>query len=134
MRGPAGPKITQKPRQQVGSRVSAYIQTHPNTTAYLDNGFWEAGVARSLRDLGYEPGQVLLGGFDLNTFVLEEMQEGWIQVTVDQQPYLQAFLSIMQLYLHATYGLGNWSVDTGELTVTPANVDQVIELSAQNKR
>ena len=30
-----------------GARVSAYIQTHPNTTAYLDNGFWEVGVARA---------------------------------------------------------------------------------------
>ena len=35
-----------------GARVSAYIQTNPNTTAYLDNGFWEVGVARALRDLG----------------------------------------------------------------------------------
>ena len=118
----------------VGSRVSAYIQTHPETTAYLDNGFWEAGVARALRDLGFEPGQVLLGGFDLNTFVLEEMQEGWIQVTVDQQPYLQSFLSIMQLYLHSLYGLGNWSVDTGELIVTPATAASVIALSAKNLR
>ena len=39
-----------------GARVSSYIQTNPNTTAYLDNGFWEVGVARALRDLGYEPG------------------------------------------------------------------------------
>ena len=63
-----------------GARVSSYIQTNPNTTAYLDNGFWEVGVARALRDLGYEPGQVLLGGFDLNTFKLEEMKGNWIQV------------------------------------------------------
>ena len=117
-----------------GARVSSYIQTNPNTTAYLDNGFWEVGVARALRDLGYEPGQVLLGGFDLNTFKLEEMKENWIQVTVDQQPYLQAFLSVMQLYLHNKYGLGHWSVDTGELIVTPQTADQVLGLSAQNKR
>lgn len=117
-----------------GARVSSYIQTNPNTTAYLDNGFWEVGVARALRDLGYEPGQILLGGFDLNTFKLEEMKENWIQVTVDQQPYLQAFLSVMQLYLHNKYGLGHWSVDTGELIVTPDTANSVLELSAQNKR
>jgi simple sugar transport system substrate-binding protein len=58
-----------------GQRVAAYVQTTP-TTAYFDTGYWAAGAAVSLRDLGKEPGEVLLAGFDLVPVVLEEMQVG----------------------------------------------------------
>lgn len=118
----------------VGSRVSSYIEANPTTTAYFDVGLWHAGVAVALRDLGYEPGEVLLAGFDLVPVVLEEMATGYIQVQVDQQPYLQGFLPVMQLHLMKQYRLGAWDVDTGRALVFPDEVEAIMELSAQGVR
>lgn len=118
----------------VSDRVGAYLAANPETTAYFDTGFWHAGVARVLADRGIEPGEVLLGGFDLVPEAVEQMQAGYIQVQVDQQPYMQGFMPVMQVYLAQTVGLAPADIDTGQGIVTPADADGIMDLSAQGLR
>ncbi len=118
----------------VADRVGAYLAANPNTTAYFDTGFWHAGVAGVLRDRGVPPGQVLLAGFDLVPIVLDEMEAGYIQVQVDQQPYMQGFMPVMMVYLSANFGLAPADVDTGQGIVTPADADAIMALAAQGLR
>jgi simple sugar transport system substrate-binding protein len=115
-------------------RVGAYLAANPDTTAYFDTGFWHAAVARVLADRGIPPGQVLLGGFDLVPEVVEQMQAGYVQVEVDQQPYMQGFMPVMMVYLNETAGLAPADVDTGQGIVTPADAAAIMELSAQGLR
>ncbi len=117
----------------VGQRVAAYVQSQP-TTAYLDTGYWAAGAAVSLRDLGMEPGEVVMGTFDLVPVVLEEMNNGFIQVTVDQQPYLQGYYPVHQLYLMNNYAFPPFDVNTGKALILPEDVEALMELSAQGVR
>ena len=37
--------------------------------------------------------------------VLDQMEAGYVQVQVDQQPYMQGFMPVMQAYLAETVGL-----------------------------
>ena len=67
----------------IASRVGAYVQKNPQTNAYVDVGFFHASAAIGLRDLGYEPGDVLLAGFDMVQMVFDEMKSGYIQVSID---------------------------------------------------
>ncbi len=115
-------------------RVGAYLLANPDTTAYFDTGFWHAAVARVLQDRGVEPGVVLLGGFDLVPEVLQQMKAGYVQVQVDQQPYMQGFMPVMQAYLAKTVGLAPTDIDTGQGIVRPDDVDSIMELSAQGLR
>jgi simple sugar transport system substrate-binding protein len=115
-------------------RVGAYLAANPDTTAYFDTGFWHAGVARVLADRGDAPGKVLLGGFDLVPEAVEQMKTGYIQVQVDQQPYMQGFMPVMMVYLNKTVGLSPSDLDTGQGIVTPADADAIMELSAQGLR
>ncbi|MHB1101910.1 MAG: substrate-binding domain-containing protein [Devosia sp.] len=117
-----------------GDRIGAYLNAHPETTAYFDTGYWHAAVARVLRDRGIEPGKVLLGGFDLVPEVLQEMKAGYVQVQVDQQPYMQGFMPVMEVYLAKTVGLSPSDIDTGQGIVTPDQVDSIMALSAQGLR
>lgn len=117
-----------------GARVAAYVTQRPETTAYLDAGFWEAGAAVAIADLGLEPGKLLMGGFDTVPAALEQMKRGYVQRVVDQQPYLQGFLSVMQLHLINRYGLSGWDVDTGRGIIKPEDVDSIMELSQQGIR
>ena len=116
-----------------GQRVAAYVQTTP-TTAYFDVGYWAAGAAVSLRDLGKEPGEVLLACFDLVPVVLDEMKSGYIQLTIDQQPFLQGYVPIHQLHMMNKYQLGAYDVNTGKALVRPDQVEALLELSAQGIR
>lgn len=118
----------------VGDRVGAYLGANPDTTAYFDTGFWHAAVARVLADRGVEPGKVLLGGFDLVPEVVEQMKTGYVQVQVDQQPYMQGFMPVMQVYLSKTVGLAPADIDTGQGIITPDMADSIMELAAQGVR
>ncbi len=118
----------------VGDRVGAYLSAHPETNAYFDTGFWHAAVARVLADRGVPPGKVLLGGFDLVPEVLDQMKAGYIQVQIDQQPYMQGFMPVMEVYLAKTVGLAPADIDTGQGIVTPDMVDPIMDLSAKGLR
>jgi len=118
----------------VADRVGAYLTANANTTAYFDTGFWHAGVAGVLRDRGVPPGQVLLAGFDLVPIVLDEMEAGYIQVEVDQQPFMQGFMPVMMVYQSVEIGLAPTDINTGEALVYPADVPGVRELSEQGLR
>jgi simple sugar transport system substrate-binding protein len=115
-------------------RVGAYLNAHPDTTAYFDTGYWHAGVARVLQDRGVEPGKVLLAGFDLVPEALQQMQKGYVQALVDQQPYMQGFMPVMQVYLSKKVGLAPADIDTGQGIVRPDEADAIMELSAQGLR
>lgn len=118
----------------VADRVGAYLNAHPDTTAYFDTGFWHAGVAKVLKDRNIPPGKVLLGGFDLVPQVLEMMKAGYIQTEVDQQPYEQGFMPVMEVYLKKTIGLAPADIDTGEAVITPDQADSIMKLSKEGKR
>src|SRR5690606_25901904 len=118
----------------VSDRIGAYLAANPDTTAYFDTGYWHAGVARVLADRGVPPGKVLLGGFDLVPEVLQQMKAGYVQVQIDQQPYMQGFLPVMFAYMQKNIGLSPADVDTGQGVVTPDQVDSIMELSTQGLR
>ncbi|MBV9712957.1 MAG: sugar ABC transporter substrate-binding protein [Ktedonobacteraceae bacterium] len=118
----------------VADRVGAYLNGHPDTTAYFDMGFWHAGVAKTLKDRNVPPGKILLGGFDLVPQVLEMMKAGYIQIDIDQQPYKQGFMPVMEVYLKKNIGLAPSDIDTGEGVITPDQVDSIMALSKQGKR
>ena len=119
----------------IASRVGAYVQKNPNTTAYIDTGFFHASAAIGLRDLGYKPGNVILAGFDMVQMVFDEMKTGYIQVSIDQQGYLQGFLPIVQLYLMNIAGAGAWDVDTGKQGLFyPEDVAELEEMVQKGMR
>jgi simple sugar transport system substrate-binding protein len=118
----------------VSDRVGAYLNAHPDTTAYFDMGYFHVGVAKVLKDRNVPPGKVLLGGFDLVPQVLEMMKAGYIQIEIDQQPYMQGFMPVMEVYLKKNIGLAPADIDTGEAVITPDQVDSIMALSKEGKR
>ncbi|MER9234593.1 substrate-binding domain-containing protein [Mesorhizobium sp. M0622] len=115
------------------SRISAYAQSNPNLTAVIDvaNAF---PAALAMQDLGYAAGKVKVGGFDLVPPVMDAIKSGYQQVAVDQQPYLQGYLPIVQLFMMKKYNLGPWDVNTGKAMVTKDNIDAIEALSKEGIR
>ena len=79
-------------------------------------------------------GRVFGGGFDLVTDVLNHIEAGNMQFTIDQQPYLQGFQGVVQLWLNRMYNLSPTDVNTGIAPVTAATVKAVKELAGKGYR
>ena len=109
----------------ISSRVAAYVQKNPQTTAYIDVGFFHASAAVGLREIGHEPGDVLLAGFDAVQMVLDEMKTGYIQVSISPPAYLEGYLPIIQLDLMKRIGVQPWDVDTGQGLFYPTDVPHI---------
>ncbi|MFV0410788.1 MAG: sugar ABC transporter substrate-binding protein [Paracoccus sp. (in: a-proteobacteria)] len=117
-----------------GQRICQYVQGNQNTTAVIGSGFWFAGAGECLRDQGIEPNQIRMGGFDLVPILLDEMEKGYVHLTVDQQPYLQGYLPIQQMYFMKEYGLSAYDVNTGKALVRPDDVETVKAFVAEGVR
>jgi simple sugar transport system substrate-binding protein len=75
------------------------------------------------------PGEIVNIGYDLSPAVIDAFAAGWVQLTSDQQPYLQGYLPILSLCLSKKYGFTSLSYDTGAGFVTPDNYQPVSELA-----
>ncbi len=64
------------------------------------------------------------GGFDLLPATLQLVNSGHLQFTIDQQPYLQGFYPVLQLFLYKLSGglVAPADTNTGLLFVTKQNV------------
>lgn len=104
--------------------IEAYLSSHSNVAGYfaVDGGSTESlGQAIEKYSLS---AKVASGGFDLEPVTLQEVQKGNLGFTIDQQPYLQGFIPIVQLFLYKLSGglVQPVQTDTGLLFVTKDNV------------
>ena len=81
--------------------------------------------------------EVKIGTFDLNVEAAKAVQADDLQFCIDQQPYLQGYLAINQLYLFKKngniLGAGQLSL-TGPTFVDKTNVDTILPFIEQNTR
>lgn len=78
----------------IRSKVAAYLRLHPTTQAILALGPDQAtAVLRGVQDAGMN-GKVYVATFDLSPDILKAIQAGQIAFAIDQQPYLQGYLSV----------------------------------------
>jgi simple sugar transport system substrate-binding protein len=69
-------------------------------------------------------GKVLGSGWDVGTPVLQGVQKGWLDFSIDQQAYLQGFVPIIQMFLYNVSGglMQPCDTNTGLGFVTADNV------------
>jgi simple sugar transport system substrate-binding protein len=81
--------------------------------------------------------QAKIGTFDLSQETAEAVKAGNLQFCIDQQPYLQGYLAVTQLYLYKKNGniLGGGKPSlTGPSFVDTTNVDSILPFINQNTR
>ena len=96
--------------------IQSYATGHPSTKGYfaVDAGSTQS-LAQTIQKQGLKSKGVMGGGYDLTPVTESLLAGGYIEFTIDQQPYLQGFFPIIELYLYnASQGLtGLADVDTG---------------------
>jgi simple sugar transport system substrate-binding protein len=116
------------------SRIQAYFTGHPNIKGMfaVDAGSTE-GVGKVMAANKLSAKGVHAGGFDLLPTTLDAISKGDLDFTIDQQPYLQGFYTILVLFVYKISGglSGLAEMNTGLKFVTKANVDPY--LSTQSR-
>jgi simple sugar transport system substrate-binding protein len=107
------------------SRIQAYYTGHPDVKGMfaVDAGSTE-GVAKVMADNKLAAKGIHAGGFDLLPTTLEAISKGDLDFTIDQQPYLQGFYTVMVLFLTKISGglTGPADINTGLKFVTKSTV------------
>jgi simple sugar transport system substrate-binding protein len=78
-----------------------------------------------------------VGTFDLNADAAQAVKAGQLEFCIDQQPYLQGYMAISQLYLFKKNGNvlgGGKPVLTGPSFVDKSNVEQILPFIEKNTR
>lgn len=121
---------------QTQQTIEAALQHDSTIDGILTLGPTGASPAiKALQDLN-KLGQIKLATFDLSSDVLQAIKNNQMLFAIDQQQYLQGYLPIVFLTLYRTNlnTVANDIVQTGPGFVTPDNVNQVIQLTAQGTR
>jgi simple sugar transport system substrate-binding protein len=107
------------------SRIEAYYLGHQNLKGMfaVDAGSTQ-GVSQIMEKYNLASKGVHAGGYDLLPKTLQEINAGNLDFTIDQQPYLQGFYPVVQLFLYKLSGglMQPSDTDTGLLFVTKNNV------------
>ena len=115
--------------------INAALAADPDIDGVLGVGpVITMSALRAAQDLGRD---LTIGGFDMTPELLAAIEAGDVAFTVDQQQYLQGYLTVLFLYLNVTNQNtvgGGLPVLTGPGFVTPDNAAAVVALSEQGTR
>jgi simple sugar transport system substrate-binding protein len=111
------------------SVIDAYSQGHPDTKGYfaVDAGSTQS-IAQTMQKHDLRSKGVKAGGYDLTPITQKLLADDQLDFTIDQQPYLQGFIPILQLFMYQASGTlsGIAETNTGlkfldKTTVAPYN-------------
>jgi len=87
-----------------------------------------AGVYAEAASL--KQGEVYFAGFDMSPNTARAVKEGFLNLVIDQQPYLQGYLPILNICLTKKFGFSGLDINTAGAFVDADNVEMIAPLAA----
>lgn len=114
---------------------TGYVSSHPDVKLIVtDHGGLTATAETYLKAAGKQPGQIHVAGFDLSPATVTAIEGGWTELVIDQQPWLQGYLPILQICLTKTYGFSGLHIDTGGGFADKSNIEFLAPLAQKEIR
>jgi simple sugar transport system substrate-binding protein len=101
---------------------------------FIDHGNLTSTIPSYLEAANLQPDAIYAAGFDLSPSTVQGIQDGQIDLVIDQQQYLQGFFAIAQLCLTHVYGFSGLHINTGGGFVDASNVEAIAPLVDQQFR
>ena len=116
------------------SKIKAFYLGHQDVKGMfaVDAGSTQ-GVAETMREYKLQTKGVHAGGYDLLPRTLELIKQGFMDFTLDQQPYLQGYYTVVEMVTFLASGglAGPADIDTGLKFVTKDTVDPYLETKSR---
>ena len=114
---------------------TGYVSANPDVKLVVtDHGGLTATAETYLKAASKKPGEIHVAGFDLSPATVAAIKGGWTELVIDQQPWLQGYLPILQLCLSKTYGFSGLHIDTGGGFAHKDNIDFLAPLAEKEIR
>lgn len=113
----------------VDPMLAAYLEKNPNTGGVYSVGYMAAEIEPVSKQLNLASGKVKAAGFDLVPSALTAVTDGYQTFILDQEPYLQGFIPIMELVMIKKLLFSAFDANTGDKIIDSSNVAAVAELS-----
>lgn len=108
---------------------AGYVSAHPDVKLVCtDHGGLTSTLESYLTAAGKGPGDIYGIGFDLSSATLAAIRGGWTDLVLDQQPFLQGYLPIVQICLTKKFQFSGLHIDTGSGFAHKDNVEALAPL------
>ncbi|MGC9014754.1 MAG: substrate-binding domain-containing protein [Thermoproteota archaeon] len=109
--------------------IVGYYGAHPDVKLIVfDGGGTTSAAADYMKAIGKKPGEIIVIGFDLTPGSVSGLKSGYLQLVIDQQPYLQGYLTVLNIFLSKKYGFSGLYINTGGAIVDASTVSFVEDL------
>jgi simple sugar transport system substrate-binding protein len=106
-----------------------YASANPDVKLVVtDHGALTATMETYLSSAGFGPDDVIGAGFDLSPATVEAIRGGWTDLVIDQQQWLQGYLSVLQICLTDNFAFTGLQIDTGAGFAYAENVELLADL------
>lgn len=118
--------------QAMAQAIKGALQANPDVDAIYTLGADPAiSAVSAVKDLGKQG--IQLGTSDLSGAVLDAIKTGEIGFAMDQQPYLQGYLSMQTAAQYLKFGLHPvGAIFTGPMVIDSTNVDRIIAVNKEH--
>ncbi|MFN8496055.1 MAG: substrate-binding domain-containing protein [Caldilineaceae bacterium] len=114
---------------------TGYVSSHPDVKIVVtDHGGLTATLETYLKAAGKGADDIYGVGFDLSPATVAAIKGGWTDLVIDQQPWLQGYLPILQICLNKVYGFSGLKIDTGAGFADKNNIDFLAPLAEKEIR
>ncbi|AZO00197.1 sugar ABC transporter substrate-binding protein [Mesorhizobium sp. M9A.F.Ca.ET.002.03.1.2] len=122
--GPENTGIDTNPNDPVNGIVTLFESRGDVVGAFAGNNVFTPALAKAVAQAGMT-GKICAYGFDLGPAQQDAMKSGDLTGALGQQPFLQGFWPVMQLYLEIDRGIAAANLDTRAQLVTKETVEDV---------
>ncbi len=110
----------------------AYVASNPDVKIVVtDHGGLTATLQSYLEGAGIGPDEIYAAGFDLSPATIQAIRDGWTDLVIDQQQWLQGYLPILQICLTEKFAFSGLHVDTGGGFASKDNIELLAPLVEQ---
>lgn len=122
------PTAQQQNVAAVQATIQGYLSSHPDVTGVFASAENPALATVQAAKALNRP-NLVVGSTNVSKNILDNIKGGALQFTIDQQPYLQGYYSILMAAQYVKYGIiPSGPVEAGGLMITSANIDRVIAI------
>ncbi len=100
----------------------------------IDHGALTGTTETYMKAAGKQPGSIFVAGFDMSGNAITAMQDGYLQLVIDQQQWLQGYFGVLQICLTKHYAFSGLMINTGAGFLTKDNVDMMAPLVKEQIR
>jgi simple sugar transport system substrate-binding protein len=115
--------------------ITGYLASKPDCKMIVvDHGALTSQMENFLKSGGAGPDKVYVAGFSLSPATATAIQDGYVDLVSEMQPYMLGYFSVVQIVMSKRFGFSGFEIDTGGGMVDRSNIDMVAPLAKKGIR